>query len=96
MVDALGCGPGVRKGRASSSLVLHPRRKAITMKTLPRNFYTMPEYATTTMDDKDLKELLLETNGWVISCGHLYKIKSEHLGAGVYKVKLSLKFIAGG
>lgn len=57
----------------------------------------MPEHAITTMDKKDLKELLLETNnGWIISCGQLYKIKSEHLGAGVYEVSLGMKFIAGG
>jgi hypothetical protein len=56
----------------------------------------MPEHATTTMDKKDLKELLFETNGWVISCGQLYKIKSEHLGAGVYEVSLKMKFIVGG
>ncbi len=56
----------------------------------------MPEYATVVMDKEDLKELLLETNGWVIACGQLYKIKSERLGAGVYEVSLGMKFIAGG
>jgi hypothetical protein len=56
----------------------------------------MPGHATTTMDKKDLKELLLETSGWIISCGQLYKIKSEHLGAGVYEVSLKMKFIVGG
>jgi hypothetical protein len=66
------------------------------VKTLPKHFYTIPEHATTTMDKKGLKELLLETNGWVISCSQLYKIKSEHLGAGVYEVSLGMKFIVGG
>ena len=58
------------------------------MKTLPNIFYTMPGTANTTMVRKDLKELLLETEGRVIACGRLYEIKSKHLGAGVYRVTL--------
>ena len=59
------------------------------MKTLPMNFYTMPVLASTVMDAKDLKELLLETGGDVIACGKRYDIQTKHLGAGVYKVWLS-------
>jgi len=77
-------------------LTMHLEKGIMIVKTLPNNFYTMPEYATTTMDKKDLKELLLETSGWITSCGELYKIDSEHLGAGVYEVSLGMKFIAGG
>ena len=58
------------------------------MKTLPKNFYTMPTLAKMTMDTKDLKELLLETSGSVIACGVLCDIQTKHLGAGVYKVWL--------
>jgi hypothetical protein len=58
------------------------------MKTLPMNFYTMPELAKTTMDKKDLRELLLATDGCIIACGVLYDIKAKHLGAGVYRVSL--------
>lgn len=59
------------------------------MKTLPRNFYTMPVFATTTMDTKDLKELLLETGSNIMACGVLYDIQTKYLGAGVYEVWLS-------
>jgi hypothetical protein len=59
------------------------------MKVLPNNFYTMPAYASMTMDTKDLKELLLETDADIIACGKRYDIKTKHLGAGVYKVWLS-------
>lgn len=48
----------------------------------------MPKLASTTMDKKDLKELLLSTEGRVIACGVLYDIKAKHLGAGVYQVTL--------
>ena len=61
------------------------------MKTLPGNFYSMPKAANTTMDRKDLKELLLSTDGWILSCGRMYNIKSKSLGAGVYRVTLKLK-----
>jgi len=58
------------------------------MKTLPTHFYTMPEIAHTTMDNKDLKELLLTTGSNIIACGRLYDIKTKPLGAGVYKIWL--------
>lgn len=58
------------------------------MQTLPMNFYTIPTLAKTTMGKKDLKELLLATDGCVIACGCLYDIKSKHIGAGVYRVWL--------
>jgi len=61
------------------------------MKVLPRNFYTMPQWASATMDRKDLREILLETSGWIIACGEIYDIKNEHLGAEVYKVFLKRK-----
>ena len=48
----------------------------------------MPGLAHTTMDRKDLRELLLATGGQALSCGRLYDIKSKHLGAGVYRVTL--------
>jgi hypothetical protein len=59
------------------------------MKTLPNIFYAMPRTAHTTMDRKDLKELLLETGGQTLACGRLWEIKAKHLGAGVYKVSLT-------
>lgn len=58
------------------------------MKVLPMNFYTMPQVTNTTMDKKNLKELLLHSEGWIMACGHLWDIKSKHLGAGVYRVTL--------
>ena len=61
------------------------------MKVLPRNFYTMPRWASMTMDRKDLKELLLSTSGWITACGEIYDIKNDHLGAEVYKVFLKRK-----
>jgi len=61
------------------------------MKTLPNNFYTMPQCASITMDRENLKELLLNTDGWVTARGEIYNIKNEPLGAGVYKVYLEKK-----
>ena len=61
------------------------------MKTLPNNFYTMPGFASMTIESKDLKELLLNTGGEIIACGRLYDIVTKHLGAGIYKLSLKLK-----
>ena len=58
------------------------------MKTLPSNFYTMPEAATMTMNKKELRELLLSTGGRVLACGRSYDIISKHLGVGAYQVFL--------
>lgn len=58
------------------------------MKILPSHFYTIPDIASTTMNKKDLKELLLQTEGKIITCGRLREIQSKHLGAGVYRITL--------
>lgn len=60
------------------------------MNHLPMNFYTIPK-TNTTMTRKHLKETLLSTNGWIMSCGYAWDIKSKYLGAGVYKVFLKEK-----
>jgi len=61
------------------------------METLPDIFYTMPRVANTTMDKKDLKELLLHNEGWIMACGHMYDIESKHIGAGVYRITLKVR-----
>lgn len=58
---------------------------------LTNNFYSMPNYAIMSMTKKELKETLLVTDGWIMSCGYCYDIKSKHLGAGIYKVFLKKK-----
>ena len=63
------------------------------MKVLPMHFYSMPKIASMTIDQKDLKELLLETGGQIIANGSLYEIISKHIGAGVYKVTLTRNVI---
>ncbi len=62
------------------------------MESLPSNFYVYPKKATAVMDRKDLKELLLKTEGFCIALGRSWDIVSKPLGAGVYKVSLKRKF----
>lgn len=50
----------------------------------------MPDYGNTTMDRKDTHELLMDTGGCVLACGRLYNIVAKDIGAGVYKVSLTL------
>jgi len=62
------------------------------MKELPIHFYRAPDIANMTMTRKDLKELLLESDGWIIACGRTYDIKSKSMGAGVYRVSLEKRY----
>ena len=48
-------------------------------------------YAKPTISRKQLKELLLYSDGWLIAAGRMCDIKSKHLGAGVYAVWLERK-----
>jgi hypothetical protein len=55
---------------------------------LPDTFYAWPHLASTTMRRKELADLLLATDGWIMSHGRLWDIESKSLGAGVYRVSL--------
>ncbi len=56
------------------------------MKQLPNNFYSFPQSASMTITGKELRELLLNTEGYAIIQGRIMKIKSKHLGVGVYRI----------
>lgn len=56
------------------------------MKTLPDDFYNYPSSASMTITTKELRELLLATDGSAIIQGRLMDIKHLHLGAGVYRI----------
>jgi len=54
------------------------------------NFLAGMPCGHTTMTHDDLRTVLLETGGNMLACGRLYDIVSKPIGAGVYKVSLSL------
>ncbi len=56
---------------------------------LGENAYRIPASFSTTMNKKDLHDTLLATDGWILACGYLWDIQSQHIGAGVYKVSLA-------
>lgn len=62
------------------------------MKYLPEVFYSMPQHANTTMARKDLKELLLNTDGYAFIQGRMYDIVPKHIGAGVYRVTVKDRY----
>lgn len=49
-----------------------------------------PRYGHTTMTKDDLRTILMETGGNMLACGSLYDIVAKPLGAGVYRVSLTL------
>ena len=63
------------------------------MNHLPNSFYTMPGFVRTTFTKKQLKETLLDTGGYIISCGSGWDIKNKHLGAGVYEIYLEKRIL---
>ncbi len=61
------------------------------MTELSNNFYTCPDYASQTVTRKDLKDILLKTDGKILSQGRMRTLKSKHLGAGVYRITLEAR-----
>jgi len=54
------------------------------------NFLASMPVGTTTMERKEVKEMMLETGGNMLACGRLYDIVATNVGAGVYRVHLKL------
>lgn len=54
------------------------------------HFLASMPIGNTTLDKADLRELLLFTGGDMFAQGRLYNIKSEDLGADVFRVTLEL------
>ena len=52
------------------------------------NFMHSGPYANTTLEESDLRSMLLETTGTAIVGGLLYEIVSRPIGVGVYKLTL--------
>jgi len=73
------------------TLVLVGQKKR-EMKQLPNDFYSYPDIANMTITGKELKELLLNTDGYAIIKGHLMEIKSKYLAAGVYRITVKNRY----
>ena len=58
------------------------------MSNVLNHLASMPGLAHTTVERKELKQILLDTDGQLMACGRLWDIESRHLGAGVYRIKL--------
>jgi len=51
---------------------------------------SMPSGHSTVSSRGVLREIMTTTGGQLMARGHLYDIKTNHLGAGVYKIYLKL------
>lgn len=58
------------------------------MTTLSDNFYNIPKIANTTMTTKQLREILLQTDGRLLANGTYWDIVSKKIGPGIYRVSL--------
>lgn len=52
------------------------------------HLWDIPGVSNATVDRKRLRAFLEATGGEVLARGHLWDVKSKHLGAGMYKVQL--------
>lgn len=48
-------------------------------------------YGSATLKEADAQSMLLESGGMLLACGRLYDVKSEPLGAGVFRMTLALR-----
>ena len=54
------------------------------------DFFASTPVGETTLSGVDFRSFLEASGGYVMSLGRLYRVKSEHLGEGVYQVSLTL------
>lgn len=47
-----------------------------------------PQHAAPSVTKKDLKAILLDTDGWMMLRGRMWDLHSKHLGAGIYRLSL--------
>ena len=57
----------------------------------PLRFLASMPAGNATLTARDLRSLLLNTGGIMMARGYLYDIRSQSLGAGVYRVTLRRK-----
>jgi hypothetical protein len=58
------------------------------MINLPDNFWSIPKIAHTTMTTRQLRDVLLESDGRILANGDFWEIVSKRIGPGVYRVSL--------
>lgn len=60
---------------------------------LDNAFYATPSFHKQVMTYKEVRETFVATEGYVMSCGERWEIKSKHLGAGMYRVTLARTYL---
>lgn len=51
-------------------------------------FYTTPTFARQVMTTKQVRETLVATQGYALSCGENWRVVTRSIGAGMYEVTL--------
>ena len=55
------------------------------------NLVAFPRDARPTVDRETLRNILLCTDGWLSVGGKMYDVRSEHLGANIYRLRLEIR-----
>lgn len=56
-----------------------------------RFLWSLPGHSSVTVTKEELQNFLLDTGGRVMANGQRHEVKSEYIGANIYKVVLCLK-----
>lgn len=55
---------------------------------LNENFWRIPHLHEQAVTSKQLKQIMLDTRGWITANGRIWDITKKSLGGGVYLIKL--------
>ena len=58
------------------------------MEKLSDSFYITPDTARQTLTREELRQVMMNTEGKIISCGRLRELYAKYLGAGIYLLTL--------
>ena len=72
-------------------LIKDIQMKQLVKYRLPDHFYNQPNLARATLTNSQLRSLMLETSGLIVTHGVFWRIKKQSLGAGVYVITLEEK-----
>jgi hypothetical protein len=56
---------------------------------LGNSFYVYPHHANTVLSAKEYRQILKDSEGWILAQGVIWDIIGKPLGAGMYRVSLS-------
>lgn len=58
---------------------------------LPGTFWTAPTTAVASVTTKQMRAIMLYSDGWILARGRMWDFESKNLGAGVHRLTLKAR-----